>query len=217
MAARLLTSDRGPDGLQAASDYKESGLQEVNLFVMFTVFMVQFSAVGALIAFGVTSYYPPYEKIHVLKTYELGPVYLGIFFLRYCVQMINANLGQARRPTRCNVPDQHVYRVYGGPADGALVLMNDAEPFGSFNRAQRALANMEEYLPMFLVQMLVVGFVFPISAAILAGIFGLSRVFAAVSYTRDRKARTIPTMISYLALGILDGMGLYIGFKTILY
>jgi len=64
------------------------------------------------------------EKITLLAEYELGFVYISIFAMKFFFQMVSANMGTARRTTRVNNPDQHIYRVYGGPANGSTVLMD---------------------------------------------------------------------------------------------
>ena len=49
-------------------------------------------------------------------------------------------------PTRgVNAPDQHIYKAVKGPGKDSIVLMDDEhEMYGPFNRSQRALQNMVE-------------------------------------------------------------------------
>mmetsp|Transcript_62925 Transcript_62925/g.174076 ORF Transcript_62925/g.174076 Transcript_62925/m.174076 type:complete len:135 (+) Transcript_62925:2-406(+) len=129
--------------------------------------------------------------------------------------MISANMGTARRACKVNVPDQHVYRVYGGAADGAVVLMDTEGAFGAFNRAQRSLANLEEYLPLFLVEVLLVGFVFPALVGALTVIFGAARLMGAFGYTRGAKERMAGNIIGFLSNGLLDGLLGFLGVVTL--
>eukprot|EP00972_Heterocapsa_arctica_P001309 191204-Heterocapsa_arctica.AAC.1 len=60
---------------------------------------------------------------------------------------------------------------------------------GEFNRGQRALASLEEQLPLFLVQFAFVGFVCPALVAVCAFGFGAARMKAAVGYVKSAKDR----------------------------
>lgn len=215
-AAPLLDSDRAPDGLQKDSDYSKMGMKTAPLFVVYTAILMTFAGIGVAISAALYQLSPRSLALETLRSYNLGPVYLAVFLMRLAFQLINANLGMARRSTRCNVPDQHVYRVYGGAGDGALVLMNDAGPFGPFNRAQRALANFEEYMAFFCVQLCMAGFVFPWTALVCSVVIGAGRLKSAVDYTKDRNSRIGGNMLSFLALGVLDGAGLFVGIVALI-
>eukprot|EP00971_Amphidinium_carterae_P315383 6268868-Amphidinium_carterae.1 len=73
----------------------------------------------------------------------------------------------ARRPAGVNVPDQHIYKVVKGSAEGSYVLMDDEhELYGPFNRAQRALQQFYEGMAFTVVDFLMAGYVFPSTTAV---------------------------------------------------
>jgi hypothetical protein len=68
--------------------------------------------------------------------------------------MINAN--GARGPAMLDRPDQHIYKVMdaNAPDDASYVLMANTGAAGRFNRSMRAVANMDEGLPMYITGLL---------------------------------------------------------------
>merc|ERR1712070_967258 len=109
-----------------------------------TVFSVP-GIVGACIAFFGKKDEFALSRVQKVAANSLGPLFLSWWFVKQIGIQIGANLGTARRATGVNVPDQHVYKVVGGAADGSIVLMDDTHPtYGKFNRAQRAVANLGE-------------------------------------------------------------------------
>merc|ERR1711904_420662 len=131
------------------------------------------------------------KRLDVIAEYGLGPLYLVLVCFFYTFQMMSANMGMHRRETRVNNPDQHAYRAYapGQPWDNTMVLMNDEGSFGKFNRGQRALANFEETLPLFLAEAMAAGVVFPWIVMVMGIVACLGRLKGAVDYSSDRRAR----------------------------
>mmetsp|Transcript_73806 Transcript_73806/g.144867 ORF Transcript_73806/g.144867 Transcript_73806/m.144867 type:complete len:225 (-) Transcript_73806:214-888(-) len=209
-----LIEGRDENGVPLKSDYDGMCPAPNSLHVLYTKLFFIFASVGVAIGFGLWHFAMSKlvrEKIGVLAHYELGPLYFGLFALKYTFQMISANMGTARRACKINLPDQHVYRVFGGPANGATVLMDPEGAFGEFNRAQRALANLEELLPLFLVEVAVVGFVFPLFTTAVVIVFSIARFIGARGYTSSVKGRMSGNITSMLVAGMLDGMLFLIG------
>mmetsp|Transcript_737 Transcript_737/g.2243 ORF Transcript_737/g.2243 Transcript_737/m.2243 type:complete len:224 (-) Transcript_737:191-862(-) len=215
--AGMLADERGPDGIPYKSDYDRMAPEPKSLFKVYSIVFVLPTLIGTAVAVPILLFYPrkAYKSINVLADFELGPVYLVIWVLKYFILLINANLGTARRRTKVNVPDQHVYQVYGGPAAGSFVMMADDGDMGKFNRAQRALQNLMEQLPMLLVELLLVGFVFPWEVMAIAILWGMARLKGATGYTEDRKARMKGNMASMVLGGVLDGMLVVSGVEAV--
>lgn len=210
-------ADRGPDGLGKESDYKSTGMGGMNLFVLYFLVFAVVAGVGAGLAALLFSRQHRGAAMYWVRSYNLGPLYLSILFIDLCWVLMAANLATKRRLTRCNVPDQHVFRVYGGgPADGALVLMNDEGPFGPFNRSQRALGNFVSHIPLTLAFIVLVGFVFPWTALVLAVLFGLCRVRDALEYSQDRRKHGLSYGVGCVVCGLLDGMAAYVGIRALM-
>mmetsp|Transcript_20824 Transcript_20824/g.43219 ORF Transcript_20824/g.43219 Transcript_20824/m.43219 type:complete len:224 (+) Transcript_20824:3-674(+) len=199
MAAKepLNGNARGADGLWPQRDCEKMGMGSANLFLVYSVSTFVLGSPGAVAAVAAIFVMPctaVLNKIALIKSYDLAPLYFILAALQFTMLLINANLGTARRPTRVNVPDQHVYKVYGGAGDSALVLMHDDAEFGKFNRAQRALANFEETLPLLIAQALAMAFIFPWATLVCVVVLGIFRVKGAVDYTTERMKRMTGNM-----------------------
>jgi len=213
-----LIEGRDENGVPLKSDYDNMCPAPNSLYVLYTKFFVIFATVGVVVGLGLCHFGASelvHEKLELLARYQFGPMYVGLFVLKYTFQMIFANMGTARRACKINVPDQHVYRVFGGPANGSTVLMDPEGAFGEFNRAQRAMANLEEILPLFLAEMAFVGFVFPLLTTAFVVLFSLARFAAARGYTSSAKGRMSGNISSMIVAGALDGMLLLIGILAI--
>lgn len=197
------------------SDYAKAGMGKSNLFVLYSTFtsvMMSVGVVAAVVPLFAMKSERNRARVAELAVRGFGPAYLSWFFYKACTVIIGANLGMARRDSGVNVPDQHVYKVAGGSADGAIVLMDDDGVNGKFNRAQRAVGNLTEQIsgviPGFLLNMQV----FPQAAAGLFAVFSAARVVGAIGYTKDRKERMTGNMMAGLCANMQDGMVLVSGF-----
>jgi len=201
-----MPSDRPKEGV---SDYKQMGMGSANLFVVYPAFGLVFGLpgiVGAAIAFWKSSPGPS-NKAKSIALNNAGPLFLAAYFLRQCMTMINANLGTARRKTNVNVPDQHVYKVVDGPAAGSMVLLDDSHSlFGPFNRAQRALQNVNETSALAVTDFFLAGYVFPWSTALCTMAFGLFRLKGAIAYTEERMKRMTGNMAANVFGSSITGM-----------
>mmetsp|Transcript_47017 Transcript_47017/g.147330 ORF Transcript_47017/g.147330 Transcript_47017/m.147330 type:complete len:224 (+) Transcript_47017:80-751(+) len=210
----LTRSGRGPDGLFPKSDFEKIGLGSANLFTVYNLFAFVFGAPGAVAAAAAIFLAPcpaVLEKVSLLRTYYMAPLYFTILVVQFAFLNINANLSMARRPTRVNVPDQHVYRAYGGAADGTLVFMHDDGDFGTFNRAQRALANFEEALPLLILNVFAAAFVFPWAVLVTVVFISIFRVKGAIDYTTERTKRITGNMASNILASSMFTANIVIG------
>jgi len=112
------------------------------------------------------------QKFAFISTYQLGYVFLAVGLLRLTRGFMVALANGARAPTRVDRPDQHVYRIKPSDSnplwDEPFVLMASDGAAGRFNRAQRAVFNTDETLPLFVAETLLAGSVFgPITLAML--------------------------------------------------
>mmetsp|Transcript_25949 Transcript_25949/g.59984 ORF Transcript_25949/g.59984 Transcript_25949/m.59984 type:complete len:218 (-) Transcript_25949:78-731(-) len=200
------------------SDYKKMGMGEANLWLVyataFTMFMTP-GVIGASVALFGKKADGPCTKVQTIAAAGLGPLYLGFYLLKFAGGLINANLGMARRPTGVNVPDQHIYKVTKGSAEGSIVLMDDKdELYGPFNRAQRALQNFYEGMAFFIVDCLMAGYVFPSTTAVVMTVVGGLKVKAAVDYTKDRELRLKFGMPANILQATLGGLALVTGLRS---
>ncbi|CAE7572170.1 unnamed protein product, partial [Symbiodinium pilosum] len=150
-------------------------------------------------------------RVSTLATLSAGPLYLSVSFMRFMLVMMGANLNTARRETGVNIPDQHVYKVIGGVADGAMVLMDDSEPFGRFNRAQRAFQNHFEQVFPFVLEFIMSGYVFPYTTAGCASAWAALRCYGSLSYANERMSRLQGNVLAGVMSGALSGLVLVTG------
>jgi hypothetical protein len=137
------------------------------------------------------------RKLGMIVEYQLGYVYLTwyiIFLTRYYLA-INAN--GARASAKIDRPDQYIFEIKakeGALAQAPYVLMADTGTAGRFNRAQRAAANTDEYLPAFLTGSLLVACVFGPVMVVLAGLY----MYGRVSYGNRYKANKAERLAGYI-------------------
>eukprot|EP00438_Fugacium_kawagutii_P030634 Skav218958 [mRNA] locus=scaffold6129:25367:41786:+ [translate_table: standard] len=188
------------------SDFHEMGLGTVNLSVLLPTFAFVFSLpgmIGAAVAFsGAAGKSSALNRVEEVASLSAGPLYLSMMLVRISLAIALGSLGNARRASGINVPDQHVYKVVGGSAAGSMVLMDEAGEmvhegpwtfedgaFGAFNRAQRGIQNIWEQTFPLALETLLAGYIFPWTTAICISIFTFLRCYGALLYTNDRKAR----------------------------
>jgi len=213
-----LTDGRGADGIPLESSYAKMAPAPNSILAVYSTYVTCFmipGIVGGLVAALYVKEPTVLAKIGKIVENDLGPLYLSFIVLVYCGLFINANLGYYRRATRINLPDQQCYRVYG-QKETPYVLMETAGDIGKFNRAQRAVASLAEQLPVILVVVVSVAFVFPWTCASVFTLFSIEKVFGAYGYTEETEKRS--GMLSYVLVGTMNGLCLVIGilatFKT---
>jgi len=130
---------------------------------------------------------------------------------------VNAN--GARAPARLDRPDQHIYKIMAesGPLAGApYVLMATTGEAGRLNRAQRACANMDEGMPLFLSGLLLQGAVFGPLAACVAALYMYGAVRFATDYKAGFESRVHGFMCTYIAQQLSGGLVSVIILRTLL-
>mmetsp|Transcript_9928 Transcript_9928/g.25264 ORF Transcript_9928/g.25264 Transcript_9928/m.25264 type:complete len:236 (-) Transcript_9928:105-812(-) len=159
------------------------------------------------------------SKLAFIQEYDLGYIYLMWFlvFLARTYATINAN--GARAPARLERPDQHIYKIMAesGPLAGApYVLMATTGEAGRLNRAQRACANMDEGMPLFLSGLLLQGAVFGPLAACVAALYMYGAVRFATDYKAGFESRVHGFMCTYIAQQLSGGLVSVIILRTLL-
>jgi len=158
------------------------------------------------------------RKLAIIVDYQLGFVYLSwyiIFLTRYYLA-INAN--GARASAKIDRPDQYIYEIKakeGALAQAPYVLMADTGTAGRFNRAQRAAANTDEYLPMFVTGALLVACVFGPVMVVLAGLYMYGRVSYGNRYKANKNERLagyVPQLVAEQTVAAFMG---FIAVKTL--
>eukprot|EP00434_Breviolum_minutum_P011948 symbB.v1.2.010533.t1/scaffold641.1/size177546/7 len=163
--------------------------------------------IGAGVAFsGMVGKSSATGKAEELAKLSFGPLYLSMMLVKMCISIALGSLGTHRRASGVNVPDQHVYKVVGGSASGAMVLMDEDGAFGNFNRAQRGVQNIFEQTFPFAIETVLSGYVFPWTTAACFGLFAMFRAYGAVLYAGDRMARMKGNLPAGLASGTISGL-----------
>ena len=159
------------------------------------------------------------RKMAIIVDHQLGYVYLTwyIIFVTRFYLTINAN--GARASAKLDRPDQYIYEIKakaGALSKAPYVLMADTGAAGRFNRAQRAAANMDEYLPMFLTGALLVACVLGPVVVVLCLLYMYGRVSYGNKYKESRKYRLqgyIPQLMAEQMVAAFMG---FIAVKTLL-
>lgn len=194
---------RKENGLpQEWSELKTFGGDTSKLGRNIVIFTIVETLIGIGIAFLVYKFSPEKSKydsrIATIAATDFGFVYFIPFWYLLCKMIMAANAVKYRGIAGVDAPNQQVYKVFIDKASEQLpyVMMEDEGYVGKFNRAQRAISNLLEYLPEMLALNLLGGYVFPIAMFILVGLFCVIRVVYACQYTEAPAGRGTGFMIS---------------------
>merc|ERR1719469_1263821 len=171
--------------------------------------------VGVLIALGIYNFGTKErydQRIDVLRSNDVGWLYLSAFILRLGFLAIGINLGNARKASKVGLPNQQVYKVYtpsGAPQLG-YVLMEEEGEIGAFNRAQRAFQVYLENAPQNFLYFVLAAFVFPFPCFVLTSLYAFFRAWAAVGYTSSTAGRGKGSMFGGFAALTAEGMVLIV-------
>jgi hypothetical protein len=154
------------------------------------------------------------SRVKTLAERSVGPVLISLWFFRVASIFFNSNISMQRFYTGCKAPNQHIYKVMGGSANGSIVLMDEEGINGAFNRAQRGLQNTVESGPLFLVCWLFVVFVFPWTASAIMIVYALARLSFAFGYTSTVSSRGAGLIISSLCNEAVVGIVLWLGARA---
>mmetsp|Transcript_21490 Transcript_21490/g.66280 ORF Transcript_21490/g.66280 Transcript_21490/m.66280 type:complete len:235 (-) Transcript_21490:152-856(-) len=94
------------------------------------------------------------RKLKFLREYDLGYAYAAWYFVFLGKTYASISAVCARAPARVGRPDQFIYRAAGEKKGPYVLMVSDDGPMGRFNRAQRASANLDENLPLFVTGLL---------------------------------------------------------------
>eukprot|EP00913_Durusdinium_trenchii_P028091 g26337.t1 len=190
------------------------GMDKTNFYVLFPAMNFIFSLpgiIGASVAFsGLAGKSSASGKVQEVAALSAGPLYISMMFAKLCIAFAQSSLATARRSSGVNVPDQHVYKVVGGPGS-TMVLMDEEGAFGTFNRAQRGVQNIFEQLFPLTIETVLAGYVFPWTTACCFGLFAFFRTYGALAYAKDRKARMKGNLPAGFAASSISGLVLVTG------
>lgn len=159
------------------------------------------------------------KKFSMLNENQLGYIYLAAWIIAMTRACLIVNANGARSPARVERPDQHVYKVMSAAgktsAKEPYVMMATTGPQGRFNRAQRGVFNMDEALPLVVVNILLAGFVFGPVIVVVCLLIALGRVIFGLKYKESLKARTAGFLPAMVGEKVLEGLVLLCAIKSI--
>lgn len=219
MSAEKKTVEVDAKGIPLKSVYPE----KPSVPVLYTMFTIIPGAIGLAIAYAIITYASSTEsqsaadaKLSLLATYDLGWLYLGIFLVKLLQLPIGIILGEARKASKVNVPDQHVYKVMGSEGSQlGYVLMETEDDLGKFNRAQRALQNYHEQFPTMMLQYVAASFVWPFETFGCIAIWSVSCVLSASGYVESANGRMKGRLPGYFAAATVQGLVLIAAYKAL--
>eukprot|EP00594_Rhizosolenia_setigera_P009482 CAMPEP_0178971052 /NCGR_PEP_ID=MMETSP0789-20121207/20001_1 /TAXON_ID=3005 /ORGANISM="Rhizosolenia setigera, Strain CCMP 1694" /LENGTH=227 /DNA_ID=CAMNT_0020657861 /DNA_START=57 /DNA_END=740 /DNA_ORIENTATION=- len=141
------------------------------------------------------------SKIQFLHQNDLHYVYISVYMIYLARLALVVNANGARAPTRLGRPDQHIYQVVGEDnKKQALVMMASDGVNGRFNRAQRGVMNMDEGLPIFLMNTLLVSVILgQVATFFLVPLYVYGRVKFAHDYKVSAEIRLSGFLFSMIA------------------
>lgn len=157
------------------------------------------------------------EKFAFLHDNDLGYVYLSIYIIGLARLVVLINANATRAGARVGRPCQHVYKVMdkAAPENAPFALMANAGWPGRFNRAQRALFNMDETLPALLVSTVLAAVVFGKALVPICLVNACGRAAFARTYTDATNKRMNGYMMTVISEKWVDGLVLFVAVKAI--
>ena len=151
--------------------------------------VVQCPVLAVALYVAVAQFYDVEARLALARSMDLGWAFLAWYVVYLARQSVAINAAACRAGARCPRPDQHVYRIaHPDFNEKPYVMMANAGPQGRFNRAQRAVFNYDEALPLFLSGLLLNALLGP-AALILAVLNASGRRAFARAYTDSLEGR----------------------------
>ncbi len=193
-----------PKGIPIKGPYPPS----FNVYIMYTLMTLLFAALMGYVAHTFivlpNNTQNTKDKIEFLAKHDLGYLYLSFILLRIGQLLMGMNAGNARKQCKIHPPDQHIYKIHGEEKMGYVLLDQDDDINGRFNRAQRAIQNYQETFPQHVLYILASGLIYPRQVCQLVGLFAVARVFSAVGYTNSTDGRLGGFVISQIVAAIWE-------------
>eukprot|EP00403_Amphidinium_massartii_P047090 CAMPEP_0178459268 /NCGR_PEP_ID=MMETSP0689_2-20121128/48031_1 /TAXON_ID=160604 /ORGANISM="Amphidinium massartii, Strain CS-259" /LENGTH=214 /DNA_ID=CAMNT_0020085717 /DNA_START=99 /DNA_END=743 /DNA_ORIENTATION=- len=201
------------NGLPAIPDSKKVS---VKMAVTMNLIMYMFGTIVAVAIYLLAT--PVDGKYAVLSSLDLGWLYLALFLISVTKVFVSWHAMYHRHQACIMQPNMYGYKVMTkeGAAAMPYVLQEEEGGVGKANRAQRAIDNYMEYLPILVAHLLAAGFVYPMTCFVIACIVLVARIMYATAYTKDKKARSSGFALFFLASVVLEALVLVIGVVTVL-
>eukprot|EP00928_Gymnodinium_smaydae_P079800 TRINITY_DN63649_c0_g1_i1.p1 TRINITY_DN63649_c0_g1~~TRINITY_DN63649_c0_g1_i1.p1 ORF type:complete len:217 (+),score=45.77 TRINITY_DN63649_c0_g1_i1:76-726(+) len=190
---------------------------KMNPLIVYPIITIIFNGIGVLVAWGIHSADSVAHdyKIHVLKSNDLGFLYLGMFIFNLTgfVQQVFVAVG--RKASYADNPDQYIYETVGRP-ELPYVRLATAGAVGAFNRAQRGIDNSRETYPQVVVNALLAGYVYPKAVFGIALVYLVARSIYSHGYIKQASGRMPGQLLTMLATAVvLPGLHLFAGIKAL--
>jgi uncharacterized membrane protein YecN with MAPEG domain len=159
-------------------------------------------AAWLIFTYGATAVYR--SRLALIAEYDLGYLFLAIILLRIAHDAMVLHGFWWRVRVQISRPSQYVYKVFGKggdprpAAEDQFVLMTDEGSYGAFNRAMRAVANFEQYLPIQIAMTVAAGFVFSLPVLIVTAVAVVGRLLYMVGYARRVAGRRTGYVLAHI-------------------
>jgi len=215
-------ASRRPNGLVAGAWPEAKMLGPANQTILkLTVFCIIETAIGTGIAYAVyaadrLSYDAQIFKIKTAFGADIGFLYLAMIMYQIMAVGMGGIAAMWRVQIDVGAPHQAVMKVAGKDPDTEMpyVILAEEGDYGAFNRAQRAVLNTGEYLPLVLTWSLLGGLVFPKPIFVLACLYMLTRILYAKMYADETEGRgagfgisqhlVAPTMLGFTLIAMVQ-------------
>mmetsp|Transcript_24093 Transcript_24093/g.35707 ORF Transcript_24093/g.35707 Transcript_24093/m.35707 type:complete len:215 (+) Transcript_24093:92-736(+) len=155
------------------------------------------------------------DKIYLISQFDLGYLYLTAFLLKLGGYTIGMNLIERRVAANIFAPDQYIYEVKGVEGEKLGYVLFVAEgALGRFNRAQRAYQNYNDNLPINIMYILLVGFVYPREVMMISILYIGLRILYSMEYTRKPGARFPWYILSQMTMMVAETLVIMIAHRS---
>jgi hypothetical protein len=154
------------------------------------------------------------DKITSIQKSQLGFFYLAGFLFVHIKAIMGYQAVKYREECPLNAPDQYVHQIVDKRlgVNDSFVLLAKSGAQGAFNRAQRAVANMDEYAAGTAVDILLVGPIFPFMTLIFTAIIFVFRATQVPAYASNPGGRVMTFMVHiHVIANIFEGLLLFVG------
>lgn len=207
----------GKDGLpEMTKEERAQGAAKTGKLVVglcFIPVLIGFAIAYAVYTYGGTEAYA--KKIALVISNDMHYIYLAAFLISRLTVWLNnfPMIYKARVMTmksgnlRSNM---YIYKEYNSDK---IVLLDDGEETGKYNRANRSLHHFTENVAGICCGMVLAGFCFPFPVLVCVCIFSAGRVIHQIGYTSGYGPHAAGFMLGMISGSAIDGMNLLVALK----